>query len=170
MQTYSRDVDTPCGAIALERYPAFYCSFNQTIYLNALTDDTNFGFYGAEIGYWMILTHEFGHHIQYVWGIFPEYTKRYRAGSAGEQLALTRRLELQATCFGGVELNTMWTSLKLGPSDYAQMDFFNRNYDDRARDHGSGASNKRWFDRGYPGDWSSFGDCNTWSAKDSTVS
>lgn len=170
VQTYARDLDTPCGFIALERYPAFYCSFNQTIYLNALTDDTNFGYYGAEIGYWMILTHEFGHHVQYVSGIFPEYTKRYRAGSTSEQLALTRRLELQATCFGGVELNTMWTSLKLGPSDYAQMDFFNSNYDDRARDHGSGPNNKRWFDRGYSGDWSSFGDCNTWAAKDSTVS
>ena len=63
----------------------------------------------------------------------------------------------------------MWTSLKLGPSDYAQMDYFNVHSVDTNRDHGSGANNKRWFDRGYFGDWSSFGDCNTWRAKDADV-
>lgn len=170
VQTYARDIDTPCGFIALARYPAFYCSFNKTIYLNAVTDDTNFGYYGAEMGYWFLLTHEYGHHIQQASGVFAEYTKRYRASSARQQPELTRRLELQATCFGGVELNAMWTSLKLGPSDYAQIDYFNRHFDDTNHDHGSATSNKRWFDRGYTGDWSSFGDCNTWSAKDSAVS
>lgn len=166
---YDDDITTPCGLLALRALPALYCSSNQTIYMNVTVDDTNFGYYGAEMGYWMILTHEFGHHLQNTAGVFGDYTRWYGAAGSTERRELSRRLELQATCLGGVQLNAMWTSLKLGPSDYAQMDYFNANSVDTNRDHGSGANNKRWFDRGYTGDWSSFGDCNTWRAKDGEV-
>ncbi len=166
---YDDDINTPCGLLALRAYPALYCSSNSTIYMNVTVDDDNFGYYGAEMGYWMLITHEFGHHLQNTAGMFGDYSRWYSAAGRTERLELSRRLELQATCFGAVQLNAMWTSLKLGPSDYAQMDYFNAHSVDTNRDHGSGASNKRWFDRGYTGDWSSFGDCNTWRAKNADV-
>jgi len=122
------------------------------------------------MGYWQIVAHEFGHHLQAVGGVFVDYTSWYQSADRTERLELSRRLELQATCLGAVQLNAMWKALDLDPSDYAQMDFFNTTFTDTGRDHGSSASNKRWYDRGYSGAWSSFGDCNTWRVKAGEVS
>ncbi len=87
---YDETIDTPCGASPdPASFPAFYCPSNQTIYVSStgLRLATLAGLVSPEI-----ITHEYGHHIQFVTGIM-------RAATAASDSSTTRRLELQAHCF-----------------------------------------------------------------------
>jgi len=166
---YRGRTTTPCGPTGP---PSYYCSVNQTIYLDQTADDARSGYYQADKGYWFLLSHEFGHHLQQAGGIFASYTEDTANAGADQDLELSRRLELQATCFGAVFLNATYGSLRLTPADYDQYVRFLTTAGDetnRLPDHGSAVNNKAWFDRGYFGPWSSYGDCNTWTASNTDV-
>ncbi|SDD50822.1 neutral zinc metallopeptidase [Auraticoccus monumenti] len=173
VSTFDEEVTTPCGTITPEEHPAFYCSADTTVYLNELTDDTAFNYARWERGYWLVLAHELGHHLQQTTGVFGRYAAAWEAADASERHELTRRLELQATCFAGVQLNLLAATLELPPdSPDALRRFARENNDDvtGGRDHGDAASTERWLLDGFHRGWGSFGHCRTWSAPASEVS
>jgi predicted metalloprotease len=83
LQAVSEAMDTPCGTIAPAYSPGAYCAANQTVYYStAWAPDAP----GAEILWWTVLSHEWGHHIQ--WQTDTGVTTGLDA-------------ELQADCFAG---------------------------------------------------------------------
>lgn len=71
-----------CGSMDAGAF-AFYCSADETLYLNRAALDATFVDAGA-YAVTNVLSHEFGHHIQYLTGVEPE------------------SVELQANCLVGV--------------------------------------------------------------------
>lgn len=167
VRLYSTNVSNPCQ-VDLTGFPAYYCSGNHVIYVNSRTDDNRFGYYANDKGYWDVIGHEFGHHLQAVAGVFASYAPRYSSSNGSTRDELARRLELQATCFGGVFFNATYSSTSRTVEDYFNYAAFLDQTGEET--HGSGENQDAWFDRGYLGDWSSYGDCNTWTAKSSQVS
>ncbi|MVA75183.1 hypothetical protein GC722_03935 [Auraticoccus sp. F435] len=171
--TFDDDLRTPCGLLAVADYPAYYCSTDATIYLNARTDDTAFNYARLERGYWLVLAHEVGHHLQHTAGIFPLYSEAWDDAEEDERLELTRRLELQATCFAGVQLNLLAGTLQLPADTDEQLTAYARENNDEVtgtRDHGDADSTESWLLAGFDRGWGSFGYCRTWSAEDADVS
>lgn len=169
--TYRDAYETPCGALTSEN-PAYYCSGNQTIYVLYGSDENRDGYARAELGYWILMAHEFGHHLQAITGIFTDYGQLTDEATGDERLQLSRRLELQATCFSGVFLGATRTHLGFDGSYYAARDFYRFNSDDQtgAGTHGTGQSQATWFDTGYRKEWNAFARCDTWAAEAVEVS
>ncbi|GAA2811266.1 neutral zinc metallopeptidase [Saccharopolyspora taberi] len=161
--TTGEDVNSPCGTRSWNQ-TAMYCPGNHTIYMTARyyaekEQQTEAGVYLGQFA------HEFGHAIQGMTGINSAYgDASYDAGgyetSAG--LELTRRSELQATCFEGMAL----AALQNGgvSNDYifpALQDSSNRGDEfNNQPDHGSTATNKVWVEQGFYKN--RITECNTW--------
>ncbi|MGJ7907394.1 neutral zinc metallopeptidase [Actinopolyspora sp. H202] len=165
------DVHSPCGDRSWRR-TAMYCGGNHTIYWTARH---YYRIEGRETAgpYLGQFAHEFGHSLQGMTGISEAYgTAVEEAGGTetAEGLELSRRNELQATCYGGQAL----AALQHGGVDNdhimsALRDASNRG--DQAgevRNHGSTAHNRLWAHRGFR--TNRITECNTWSAADSEVS
>ncbi|HEY0697018.1 MAG TPA: neutral zinc metallopeptidase [Micromonospora sp.] len=171
VETITGTATTPCGNQPADR-TAFYCPDNDVIYMTALFYAPRYGDRAG--GYLAVLAHEYGHHVQGVSGIFDAYwAQRYEAGpDTPLGLELSRRLELQATCFAGMFATgsagrgsvtaTMTEELLFalgnGGADTAPG---------LPRDHGTMASNSRWAEQGrrHNRAWQ----CNTWRADADTV-
>jgi uncharacterized protein len=80
-------MSTPCGDIAPEFGPGAYCAADQTIYYSTAwaPDDPS-----AEILWWTVLGHEWGHHIQWL---------------TDTGIGTVLDAELQGDCFAGAFLN-----------------------------------------------------------------
>lgn len=166
---FAISVNTACGA--LTRY-AFYCPEDRTIYVDTRSDDTRRFYGGMRLGYFAVISHEFGHHLQLAGGITQGYAARLEAADNDQRLELSRRSELQAACFSGVAYGALWDDLGAGPSDRAEMlDYFDRQSDETTREgtHGSARTMKNWFDRGLGTDRSGYDRCNTWVAPPTDV-
>ncbi|MGJ3509437.1 neutral zinc metallopeptidase [Enemella sp. A6] len=163
---YADTQSTPCGTISNQN-PAFYCSGDQTLYVRYDSDENPNGYARSNMGYWILATHEFGHHLQAVTGIFDEYSQALSGANAEEKDALSRRLEAQATCFSGVFLGATRVSLKYDDNVNATRNFYRFN---GGRGYASGENMVAWFERGYDVEWNAFARCNTWSAPDDQVS
>ncbi|MGJ3509436.1 neutral zinc metallopeptidase [Enemella sp. A6] len=162
--TFSTDVETPCGVISARNFPAFYCSSDETIYVRLDSDEDPNGYARSPMGYWIVMSHEFGHHLQQRAGIFDEYVELRAAASGPELAALSRRLELQANCFSGVFLGAGGDNLGFGPHHGEAVDFYRyiASRETVAATHGSPHSLVSWFDTGYRS--RSFAQCVTWDA------
>ena len=168
--TTGEDVNSPCGTRAWNQ-TAMYCPGNHTIYMTAR-------YYAEEEGrteagvYLGQFAHEFGHAVQGMTGINSAYgDASYDAGGydtpAG--LELTRRSELQATCFEGMALAALQNG---GVSNNyvfpALEDSSNRGDEyNNQPDHGSTATNKVWVEQGFYKN--RITQCNTWLAPSSDV-
>ncbi|WP_211305261.1 neutral zinc metallopeptidase, partial [Crossiella equi] len=153
---------------------AFYCGRNNTIYMNARVErnDGQNVQAGPSLG---VLAHEYGHHVQSMSGILSAaWEQMYDAGQTSPTgLAISRRKELQASCFAGMFLAA--ASGRAGVSrnlanaavaDLGQRGDWPNNK--RPRDHGSPGNNKAWATHGQKNNNSR--DCNTWDAKPDIVS
>ncbi|OYO21000.1 hypothetical protein CGZ93_12420 [Enemella dayhoffiae] len=156
--------DTACGVIS--RY-AFYCPEDRSIYVDLRSDD-NWRFYGGmRLGYFAVITHEFGHHLQLAGGITEGYADLMARAGDEQRLELSRRSELQATCFSAVAYGALWRSVGATERDVSQLlDYFDRNNDEVTREgtHGNSRTMRDWFHRGLGERTSSYDSCNTWVA------
>lgn len=156
----------PCGA-----YPTpgsgvpYYCSQNNTIYAStkAVTHE-----YGRTPGYGpmaldSLFAHEYGHHIQNLTGIMESYSNAYSTASETKRLGLSRRLELQATCFEGMFMRSVHGSYPISSSQQSTLVLFNGNIGDwrGPRTHGTPKHNGMWYKQGY--DRRKAYQCNTWT-------
>lgn len=160
---------TACGVHS--RY-AFYCPEDQTIYVDLRSDEGPIFYGNARYGYLTLISHEFGHHLQFVGGVTRDYADRLERADAREREELSRRFELQATCFSGVYYGANWRSLGGNQSTYDEIvGYFDTHNDDLTGEgtHGSAAAMRHWFAAGFNHEWNAYQRCNTWTAAPETV-
>ncbi|WP_214415426.1 neutral zinc metallopeptidase [Sphaerisporangium fuscum] len=111
-----------------------------------------------------VISHEYGHHIQNLAGIESAFNRlQYR--DKKEYYEQYRRLELQAECFAGAFIGSVWDSLDRTTDDWDYLIDATRESGDeytKIRDHGKGRNIANWLSRGYKA--ASPSACNTWSA------
>jgi predicted metalloprotease len=124
------------------------------------------------VDFQQLLAHEFGHHVQMSVGILMSYDL-HAYGSDGQRLEDSRRLELQASCFGAAFLGANRRTFGLtGHRLVTWLDIVNHVGDEntpgRARDHGSWKSHAYWTMRAF--ETGSPAACNTFAAPSNKVS
>ncbi|MEU8248366.1 neutral zinc metallopeptidase [Nonomuraea sp. NPDC048916] len=157
----------------------YYCPRNSTIYASTSAmarGNGNARGYGQIIswngGIISMMAHEYGHHVQNLSGLMNSWwSQTLESGNRSGKLALSRRLELQATCFGGMWMRSVATSYPISPADRSRLFWFYGQVGDQPgypRDHGSRANNNRWFRQGWEKNQTY--QCNTWMAPSPTTS
>ncbi|MEV4799232.1 neutral zinc metallopeptidase [Nonomuraea sp. NPDC049421] len=161
LRIVTRKVNTPCGKWNAGA-EAVYCSADRTMYMWISKTQLRQPF---PLGITRLVAHEYGHHVQQISKIWSYYwTARARAGKS-QQLALSRRSELQAECFSAVFMSTLQ-----GQPDFTDrewdytVDWFRKNGAKGwpQNDHGRGPTQANWMTRGYNS--GSPAACNTWKA------
>lgn len=167
--TTGTDVDSPCGARPWDQ-TAMYCPANHTIYMNAR--------YYAEIegqsepGVFLgQFAHEFGHAVQGLSGISRAYNDvSDEPDDPALEDELSRRSELQATCFGGMSMAALQNGgLREDYVSAALRDARDRGDEQGGpeRTHGSLRSNETWLKNGFYSNRTT--ECNTWEADSTAV-
>ncbi|MCI2417772.1 neutral zinc metallopeptidase [Saccharopolyspora sp. K220] len=168
--TTGDSIDSPCGT-RMWNQTAMYCPGNHTIYMTAryYSEVENRTDAGAYLGQF---AHEFGHALQGMTGISIAYgDASYDAGgsttSAG--LELTRRSELQATCFEGMSLAALQNGGVSNDYIFPALEDSSGRGDENSNvpDHGSKATNRAWIEQGFTKNRVT--ECNTWLAAPSDV-
>jgi predicted metalloprotease len=173
--SFSGTVNSPCGSMS-DTGPPFYCPSNQTIYMNLSQDIGDYNRYPQTYQkvwarMWMLhqFAHEYGHHVQTLTGIFQANVNlRYEAASQAVALQGSRRLELQASCFGDIFISANKRSYPLKGESLRQWQWLIGDTIDKRHDHGSTANHKYWALKGYNGRGPAA--CNTFTASGSKVS
>src|SRR5262249_31577578 len=100
-----------CGGVAQSAMGPFYCPNDQKIYLDtSFFDQIATRFRGCEVGsrscqfaYAYVITHEVGHRVQNLLGIWPKAQQAQQtAGSKAAANHIQVQVELQADCLAGV--------------------------------------------------------------------
>ncbi|GGP18171.1 neutral zinc metallopeptidase [Nonomuraea glycinis] len=173
------------GRGACGDYPAagsmvpYYCPRNNTIYASTTAmakGNGNARGYGQIIswhgGIISMMAHEYGHHVQNVTGLMDSWwAQTIDSSSRSGKLALNRRMELQATCFGGMWMRSVAGTYPVTSANRGNLFWFYSqvgDYPGFPRDHGSRTNNNRWFRQGWLK--SQAYQCNTWMAASSTTS
>ncbi|MEV4834483.1 neutral zinc metallopeptidase [Nonomuraea sp. NPDC049486] len=157
----------------------YYCPRNNTIYASTSAmarGNGNSRGYGQIIswhgGIISMMAHEYGHHVQNLTGLLDSWWgQTLETSNQNGKLALSRRLELQATCFGGMWMRSVAASYPVSTSSRQRLFWFYGQVGDHPgypRDHGSTANNHRWFRQGW--EKNKAYQCNTWAAPSSTTS
>jgi len=171
LQVFTGSVQTPCGSRQANS-TAMFC--RGVIYWPG-------NFYSNEGGstvrhpgvYLGQLSHEYGHHIQWLTGMMRASDQaQYDVGGfdTPKGLELNRRLELQATCLGGMTL-APFSHKNVVPIEVVNTglsDSSKRGDYDRRPDHGSAPNNERWVMHGHK--QNDIKACNTWAASSGDVS
>lgn len=165
---------SPCGGGTQAGYaPAeFYC--DGTIYVNVTRMVQVYRNWHRD---WLleVPAHEYGHHIQTLYGLWPYYDGRFDPvypGHVAKYTKLSRRMELQAQCFAGVYMshNRMGAGagvLKQDASALGDNWVSGWRSHPEYRNHGQGYNTERWFTRGFDADAAHA--CNTWTASSKLV-
>lgn len=169
LQVVTQDMQYPCGTVKADS-TARYCQ--GTIYWTALNyaNDNSPNHPGKYLGQ---LAHEYGHHVQWLSGLLKASNQaQYDAGGwdTPKGLDLNRRMELQATCFGGMTLAPLsHGAIPMDVVNHALQDAGIRgDYPQYPyRDHGTPERNAAWVNHGYKKN--SAASCNTWAAGDADV-
>ncbi|MFB4290600.1 neutral zinc metallopeptidase [Nonomuraea sp. ATR24] len=157
----------------------YYCPRNSTIYASTSAmakGNGNARGYGQIIswhgGIISMMAHEYGHHVQNITGLMDSWwAQTLDSSSNSGKLALSRRLELQATCFGGMWMRSVAASYPINTARRGELFWFYGqvgDYPGYPRDHGSRANNQRWFRQGW--EKSQAYQCNTWVMPSSATS
>lgn len=166
-------VQTPCTGSAPS---SFYCPSNQTIYMDAATDLKRYREYQRypnrttaqaflRAAMTDTMAHEFGHHLQNLTGISRASHRIQYQRSGDAALQMSRRLEIQASCFGNVFIGANQRSYKMTGLLKSQLDWLHSHQGDeygRRRDHGSRQVIPRWTNAGFK--TRNPGSCNTYVA------
>ncbi len=160
-----------CGYPPPANSNALYCPNDQTIYFDGQGYLEEGSRSWAEVDLLRMVSHEYGHHLQYLIGVGGLYDVRWRGESTASQLELTRRLELQATCFGAAFVGVNKAALGLSGrrlADWNRMARWGDESDPKGpRDHGSAKSVRFWTDGAFKS--GKAGSCNTWAASPKRV-
>jgi predicted metalloprotease len=114
-----------------------------------------------------VAAYEYGNHIQALSGIAKAADRLKGSAESAQESEYLRRYNLQAGCFAGAFIGSVWKSLHRPSSDWREfLDLVRRTGDDvrsvEDRWHGKGASIVYWVNRGFTKP--SPGRCNTWTA------
>jgi len=164
----------PAGSIV-----PYYCPRTSTIYVSTsavVRGNSNSQGYGQALPWHgaitSVMAHEYGHHVQHLTGLMDSWwSQTLDSTSSRGKLTLSRRLELQATCFGGMAMRSVAGSYPIGAGNRDRLFWLWGQVGDqpgRPRDHGSEVNNNRWFRQGYLKNQAF--QCNTWMAPASTIS
>lgn len=165
------DTSSPCTGSG-GSYAAFYCSANSTIYMPL--DHIQVELHGDDIEiYLAIFAHEYGHHVQAMSGVTEKSNRdRYRAGqNSALGTELSRRLELEAQCFGGMFIGSsvFEGTLTAAQGQHDLQDNYRRgDSPGDVRDHGTKQHYGLWWEWGYSNN--RVQKCNTWNATSDVVS
>jgi predicted metalloprotease len=180
MRVFDGSVNTGCGP-ATSAVGPFYCPPDKRVYLDLgffKTLQTDLGARGGEFAEAYVVAHEYGHHIQNLYGILDRI--KTRNGPTSDSV----RSELQADCLAGIWTNHATTVpgkngqpliTELSEDDIARgLDAAASVGDDRIQQktqgqvtpesfsHGTAAQRMKWFKTGMDsGDMTT---CDTWSA------
>lgn len=180
MRVFDGQVSTGCGP-ATSAVGPFYCPPDKRVYLELgffETLETDLGARGGPFAEAYVVAHEYGHHIQNLYGILGRI--KSRSGPTSDSV----RSELQADCLAGIWTNHATTVptksgkpliTELSDDDIARgLDAAASVGDDRIQSktqgqvnpesfsHGTAEQRVRWFKTGLDsGDMTA---CDTWSA------
>ncbi|MEU8193984.1 neutral zinc metallopeptidase [Microbispora amethystogenes] len=151
----------------------YYCPSNSTIYASTSAMAREYGPLGSWNGIIIsMMAHEYGHHLQNVSGISDSWWQQtINSSSRSGKMALSRRHELQATCFGGMFMRSVAASYPIDGSRRNTLLWAYSHLGDPPggpRDHGNTRSNAAWFRQGYTRPMAY--QCNTWVVGSSSVS
>jgi len=171
----SGPAQSPCGGSSPS---SFYCPVNNTIYMDAVGDIQSYGKYKQTYQRTFLradmvdtVAHEYGHAVQEMTDILPSYYDlSYEATTQAKKLELSRRLEIQATCFGAVFIGANKNSYPMTGSLQQQWTWLTAHSGDEygtQRDHGSEKIQPYWVNRGFY--TRNVNLCNTWLATSDKV-
>ncbi|MEV8374821.1 neutral zinc metallopeptidase [Kribbella sp. NPDC056861] len=168
---FDRAKDKSCDLRELHA-SAFYCSRENKIYLE-WKEYLQRGSWNRQIDLLDTMAHEYGHHLQRLVGILTYGWDPKASQTSPAALLKSRRIELQATCFGAAFLGATKTSLRLTGSRRATWEFQTKHSGDeynpdKLRDHGSRTSQWRWAGPAFQS--MSPASCNTFTAAQTKVS
>lgn len=163
MVIYSGAVQTGCGQGTAQTGP-FYCSADQTIYLDLdffknMQRDIGAG---GDFTYAYVIAHEVGHHVQYLLGTLDKAHSRMARLPDAEANRTSVRIELQADYYAGVWAhndNEMFGSIEPGDveaaidaaskigDDYLQRKAYGREMPE-SFNHGRSSQRMRWLQLG----------------------
>ncbi|MEV8632555.1 neutral zinc metallopeptidase [Streptosporangium sp. NPDC051023] len=153
-------VGTPTGC---GKFPkgaqAVYCPLNKKI---TFLLDPGILSQATELFLFEVIAHEYGHHVQQLTGIMNTLNRKYKTQKA--LLADIRKIELQAECFSGAFIGSVWQSLGRRESDLSYV--IQAAYDTAS--HGKSVNIAYWIRRGF--DAESPDVCNTFTAPKPKVS
>lgn len=148
--------NSPCGSFEPEdgQRLAFYCPANHTMYADVTQMASVFPV-EHHIAYALVLAHEYGHHLQNVTGIIAAQ------GQLGYEnpdlvLQLSRRTEVQASCFGGMFIRGIEESYPVSGEQADAFSFYAYNgfgdapdAPESDRTHGRTDTQGVWIEAGY---------------------
>jgi len=160
---FSGTTTTRCGGANSSTGP-FYCSLDQTVYLDLSFFDQMSGQLraGGDFAYAYVIAHEVGHHVQQLLGTMDKVNAAQSRASAAESNQLSVRLELQADFYAGVwgyYENSQFGSLEPGDIEEG-LNAATQIGDDRLQmasqgytvpdsfNHGTSAQRTRWLQKG----------------------
>lgn len=156
---YSGSVSSPC---ATTDAPAYYCSSNQVVYINIDGGGTGSRGNYQWMWYQMTMAHEYGHHIQARTGIMgSSWLLMTNQETEAGYSEMSRRMELQANCLGGMGLR------RLQSFDQGTFEAYSANLNGEDV-HGSQQNQYIWYMEGW--NQSKTGKCNTYVVDDGYVS
>ncbi len=147
---FDSPVTTPCGSASPQdgRTLAFYCPGDAVMYADVPQVREFFG--SIDVAYAILIGHEFAHHVQQETGLIGAFEAAVY-DDYDQRLNLNRRLELQASCMGGLFLGAIADSFPIDDQRLSQLDRAAGSFGDEPgapenqRDHGSGESNRAWI-------------------------
>ncbi|MEV7006270.1 neutral zinc metallopeptidase [Streptosporangium sp. NPDC051022] len=152
-------VPTGCGKFP-KGAQAVYCPYNKKI---TFLLDPGILSQATELFLFEVLAHEYGHHVQQLSGIMNAVgNRKYKNEKA--TLAAIRKIELQAECFSGAFIGSVWQALGRRESDFTYV--AQAAYDTAS--HGKSKNIAFWLRRGFDAETPDV--CNTFSAPAAKVS
>jgi len=148
--SYDQPITTACGTSpAMDRAAAFYCPGDQRIFY--AVDRSSPLFSRTSLTVETTLAHELGHALQGRSGILLAEWALVQTVDEDAGLELSRRVELQADCLGGLAINALAAATGLTALERTHLQEDNYARGDRPgnpRTHGAPASGLRWISQG----------------------
>lgn len=150
VRSYDQPITTACGTSpAMEYAAAFYCPADQRIFYAVNRDYRLFNETSLEID--TTLAHELGHALQGRTGMLSAELWLTHDATDDVVLEYSRRIELQANCFGGVAMNALSVATGLTGAERESLNldaYYRGDREGGPRTHGNPDSARRWMEIG----------------------